>query len=292
MTAERGAAKPADRAHSPAKDGTESASATLNRAKCDKVAIVKSEDEQVEAAPASAPDNRLGSKWSGQTRSLGPLLGVLIAACAPDASRTPLSSPVVPHHDVYFYGPSGVSKQPRARAQRRRPPRQPAKEIQAQGADAGSTEADAEGEHTASSATERDQEQAAESRSGTYRGSDRVIINFDGLPEQAQDDDAAKVRVELQDADKQRYAVSVLDSNTDNPLCTVEGELEDQRIEFTPDQTCFAGILGAPMKAKLLSGEASFEGEKLQVELEVSLELSAPGATLDGSLLYSFEGRR
>ena len=109
---------------------------------------------------------------------------------------------------------------------------------------------------------------------------------------QAQDDDAAKVRVELQDADKQRYAVSVLDSNTGNPLCTVEGELEEQRIEFAPDQTCFAGILGAPVNATLLSGVASFEGEALKLELEVSLEPSAPGATLDGALLYSFEGSR
>ncbi len=248
-------------------------------------------EDQRDAVAADTQAERSGPKWARQAGSLAPLfLAVLHGACAPDASRTPLSSPVVPRHDVYFYGPAGLSEQPTARAKVRPQPRKPTAQPKAPTTDAGSGEAEAETDRAKDGSVSP--EQAPEARSGTYQGSDRVVISFDGLPEQAQDDDAAKVRVELQDADKQRYAVSVLDSNTGNPLCTVEGELEEQRIEFAPDQTCFAGILGAPVNATLLSGVASFEGEALKLELEVSLELSAPGATLDGALLYSFEGSR
>lgn len=246
---------------------------------------MRSEDEHVQALFGGAPQTPLGSNWLPHAWPLTALLGALLSGCAPEASRTPLSPPVVPRHDVYFYGPAEVIPQPTPTAQERPRPRKPESVTSTSSSDAGSSE---ELDLDASAA----QEQATGTLAGTYQGSDRVILQFETMPEQAQDDDKAKVRVQLQDADQQRYALSVLDTNTGKPLCTVEGQLEERRIDFSPQQPCFTGILGVPMKATLLSGEASFEQDELQLELEVGIELTAPDAVLEGTLLYHFEGSK
>ncbi len=126
---------------------------------------------------------------------------------------------------------------------------------------------------------------------GRYLGTDTVTIEFPGIPDDPQVDDKAVVDIDKLEEDG-KYELTVVASNSGDPLCTIRGALSDDKLEFPKGQTCFSQILGIPLDTNLLGGTATFDGAKLTVEFEVELVLDAPGGTLEGSISYGFEGQK
>lgn len=126
---------------------------------------------------------------------------------------------------------------------------------------------------------------------GTYRGTDWVTIDLLGFPESEQVDDKARTVLANLD-DPQRFSFTVLDTNSGNELCSVNGTLVNQLLVFEPGQACFSGILGIPMQAVLYEGEGHVEnGGELDVTLGIELTVQGPEGELAGDLAYHFEGK-
>jgi hypothetical protein len=129
---------------------------------------------------------------------------------------------------------------------------------------------------------------------GEYRGTDHVTIRIPGVPRSTEVDDKARSRVVTNEDGT--YAVSVLDSNTGDDLCTLEGKRaandkpEVSHIEFDAGQSCFEDVLGFDAVTALEHGSADISGENLTIRF--LLKLTAEEAGVEGALDYSFEGKR
>lgn len=224
------------------------------------------------------------------------------AGCAPSVSQQPLT----PEADGagYFYGAplragkqleeapaqaSPITQAPRAKQVAA--PEPPAEEENAKASSTEETQADAS---VASPALDR--QAVAQRFEGEYSGKDIVTIQFEGLPPQTQEDENAQMKVAVDD---DQVSLTVVDSSSGNDLCTVTGQLPEQlsadeapRVTFPAGQRCFSDMLGGPISAELIGGEASVEEATLTVNFDVRLELNSPNASLSGSLEFEFVGER
>jgi hypothetical protein len=210
-------------------------------------------------------------------------------SCAPKVSDRPLSTE--PSADGYYYGaPTSGGKvlqisQPDP-AQARAKPKTKTEDVVAKAAASGAdTPADASTEAAAEPAAEP----FAQTFAGDYSGKDTVVIELSGFPPQPQEDEHAKLRVTV---DGLVVSVTVVDSNSGDDLCTINGEPKGAAIQFKPGQSCFEEMLGIPMTAELEGGEATLADEQLRVRFVVKLELADGGESRSGKLTYLFEGER
>lgn len=242
---------------------------------------------------------------------------IAAVACATSASPKPFANSLPDTADVYLYG------SPQSLAPERAAPPAPGSAVakKAPGPSASTQAAAAtRRERREASAAANDEEDAKSGKetivsiAGEYRGTDWVTISLPGLPEDEQEDDKARVIIKRVAAGSVsdegdnpsassadgggaavaggRYSLSVIDTNSGDELCTLEGERTGSVIALPPGQTCFSGILGVPMAAKTLPGEAHIDGLTLSVEFAVELRVQTPNAALEGSLDYSFEGQK
>lgn len=239
---------------------------------------------------------------------------IAAVACATSASPKPFANSLPDTADVYLYG------SPQSLAPERAAPPAPGSAVakKAPGPSASTQAAAAtRRERREASAAANDEEDAKSGKetivsiAGEYRGTDWVTISLPGLPEDEQEDDKARVIIKRVAASDEgddtpassadgggaavadgRYSLSVIDTNSGDELCTLDGERTGSVIALPPGQTCFSGILGVPMAAKTLPGEAHIDGLTLSVEFAVELRVQTPNAALEGSLDYSFEGQK
>lgn len=216
------------------------------------------------------------------------------------ASQTPLANAEAEGHDVYYYGDAsmGGKELPEDEEQKASSPTKkatPTKTV----ADKADPKPDAvEDREPKEDETEEGKDGEAKeaakgpvtARAGTYEGSDTVTIRMRGMPERVEEDPNASMRVEAKEPGK--LVFKIIDSNSGDPLCSVNGKAEGSRVNFEPGQTCLSEILGAPMNATLTTGSASFDGDHLQVDFEIDLELETPAGPVEGEILYHFEGKR
>jgi len=217
-----------------------------------------------------------------------------VASCSHSVSKTPLSNARPEGPETYYYGtpdhggkelrlpaadeerqPIHVPKPP-ALARRKPPPK---KESEAKVAVAKPT-VDSDG----------GAEAVPSSIAGRYLGTDTVVISFPGIPEEPQVDDKAIVDVVKLTDDT--YELTVVASNNGDPLCAIKGRLNDKTLEFEPGQPCFGSILGFEIDTTLGGGSAEFGSGSVDVVFDVALLLSTGAGSLEGSVDYSFEGKK
>ena len=233
-----------------------------------------------------------------------------VLACAPPVSHQPFANSVPDGVNVYLYGAA------HAKSARQRPPevlekRDTKDEESAQSKQVSRSATRAAKRKKAKETTAQVERETEPDIAGEYRGTDWVTISLPGLPENEQEDDKARVVIKRlgdpSEGDAQEafgsgnrdqapsarlFSLSVIDTNSGDELCTIQGELKESVIEFKPGQVCFSGILGVPMQAKTRAGEAHVDGSTLSAEFTVELRVKTPDTELEGTLDYSFEGER
>lgn len=218
-------------------------------------------------------------------------LAGLSAGCATSYGPALSNSGVVPSHDLYLYGShlaAGGATQVTSDGDSEPPASSALKASTESHEKAAKSE-----EKPSKAAVEHDPEATdagVEITAGTYRGTDWVTIDLPGFPGSEQVDD--KARVVLEKVGDGEYAFKVLDTNSGNELCSIQGTVSDGLIGFELGQSCFGGILGVPMETTLYEGEGRMAGESLEVTLGIELSLTSPdGDDLTGDLSYRFEGK-
>jgi hypothetical protein len=237
---------------------------------------------------------RFRSSGSPLRRVFGLLVvGSGVLGCALSPSQVPLGSSDGERTDVYFYGPHGLGgkqlppEESRAEAKPKPKPELSLRTV-------ASAKPSAETPRVPS--VEIDADAGAAPRvekkyAGRYLGTDTVVIQFSGFPDEPQVDDEAKIDVEVRG--EKGVAVTVVDSSQGTPLCTLEGKFSAaDAFSFEAGQPCFEDMLGIPLGAELLNGSGKFVDARLTLEFEVHMSFDAPGDTIEGTLSYHFDGER
>lgn len=223
------------------------------------------------------------------------------SACSPSVSRTPFDNATPEGPDVYYYGAAGSGGKRLVEAETKtrapvvvpKPPAlvKPKPEVAAK--------PDPEAKESAAPSADGDLgvTPPITGIAGRYEGTDTVRIELPGVPADVQVDDAAIIDIAVVGTPKDaevptRYSLTVVASNTGDDLCTIEGKLSGNRLDFAADQECFTTIMGFPLEARLTGGSASFEGTGLKVEFGVAFELSDEEVSLEGRVGYVFEGQK
>lgn len=219
---------------------------------------------------------------------------MLLIACSPSVSNTPLSNARPEGPEVYFYGAAAqggksLPQKPASAARKSivlpKPPAQSQKKNQASNEKSQQVKDEAPAKGDAGVAP------PPSSIAGRYLGTDTVVITFPGVPGDAQIDDQAIVDIEKREGEG-KYTLVVVASNTGDPLCTIDGQWRETKLVFAEGQSCFEEILGVPLDSTLTAGSASFEGANIEVEFQLELAFDSPAGSLEGSVDYSFEGKK
>jgi hypothetical protein len=222
---------------------------------------------------------------------------VACAACSPTASSVPFPNADPEGPEVYYYGNASFGGKTLPVEERSAKPADPPKKKADKPAPSAKTEEtskDAEVGATSNTATPEASlpEASWDKLPGTYRGTDTLTIDVQGLPKRVETDDKAKFVVERIDGEKDRFNFKIVDSQNGGDLCSVVGTAKKSQIEFESAQSCLDEILGLPMKALLQSGTAKLEGRKLTVTYDIKLEIDGPRGPQSGSIAYRFDGDR
>lgn len=224
------------------------------------------------------------------------LLALALAAgagsgCAPKASSTPLG-----------LGPLALAEQqslaaePKAAHPRRRsavahdapaPSSAPVARSEASDTPAASEPDDAdepassEGKHAPAGAPEF---------AGLFAGKDVAIFRISGMPERQELDDKARIRIESESPTQLR--VVLINSENGSDLCQLTAEIQGNSAQLDGGQPCFTAEGDGAINAELTSGTVVLTGDRLSMEAEGTLSVALGEEELDGSLSYSFKGRR
>ena len=123
---------------------------------------------------------------------------------------------------------------------------------------------------------------------GEYRGFDEATITFEGMPPLEQRDDKARTRVVEEEGGG--LTLTLVASDTGDPICSLQAEREGASATVHPDQRCFD--MDAATTGTVRAGTARIAGDTLYLDLEIELETERAGTKLSGSLDYHFEGER
>lgn len=226
---------------------------------------------------------------------------LVLAACSPSVSRAPFENAKPDGPDVYYYGSSGLGGKRLVQADpgTRTPvvvPKPPAL-VKPKPEVASKPVPEVKESETVSVDGDAGVTPPLSGIAGRYEGTDTVRIELPGVPTDVQVDDGAIIDVAAvgttNDAEvSTRYTLTVVASNTGDDLCTIEGKLSGNRLDFAANQECFSTILGFPLETSLTGGSASFDGAGLKVEFGVEFTLSADAVSVEGRVGYSFEGHK
>jgi hypothetical protein len=212
-----------------------------------------------------------------------------LVACSLSVSKTPLSNSNPEVTDVYFYGPAGhggkelaaveateskpvvIPKPPSLHKPKRSAAKRAGGKKKARLADGGVPA-------------------KQDALAGRYLGTDTVVIDFLGIPPDPQVDEKAIVDIEKKSDDT--YTLTVVASDTGDPLCVIEGKRTDDELAFAPGQECFSEILPLPLETTLLGGKATFSDGRISVEFGIDIAFNSPGGSIEGSVDYEFEGEK
>jgi hypothetical protein len=118
---------------------------------------------------------------------------------------------------------------------------------------------------------------------GHYEGSDVTITRIPGYPDVTEKDPNAKTDVE--DRAKGSIAITLINSATLAPICTLDADVHGDVATLRPGQSCFGD---EDVSTTVTSGTARFTHR--QLVLDMRLEVGADHRR--GEIEYHFEGTR
>ena len=224
------------------------------------------------------------------------LLALALAAgagwgCAPKASSTPLG-----------LGPLALAEQqslaaePKPAHPRRRSAVAHAAPAPSSGhgahAEASDTPASSERKESDEPASADAKHAAAEAPTfaGLFAGKDAAIFRISGMPERQELDDKARIRIESESPTQLR--IVLINSENGSDLCELSAKVQGNSAQLDGGQPCFTAEGEGAINAELTSGTVVLSGDRLSMEAEGTLSVALADEELDGSLSYSFKGKR
>jgi hypothetical protein len=213
------------------------------------------------------------------------------SGCAPKASSTPLG-----------WGPLALAEQQSLAAEHKSAhPRRRSAVAHAAAAPSSAPVArsDASDAPAASEPEEADEPKSAQGKhtvagaadfAGLFSGKDVAIFRIAGMPERQELDDKARIRVESESPTQLR--VVLINSENGSDLCELTAEIQGNSAQLDGGQPCFTAEGEGAINAELTSGTVVLTGDRLSMEAEGTLSVTLAEEELDGSLSYSFKGRR
>jgi hypothetical protein len=153
--------------------------------------------------------------------------------------------------------------------------------------EAGDTKANATAE--ASGAASSSAAKAATFR-GMYAGTDIATFRFDGRPDQRQEDDKAKIRVEADGDDA--ISIVIINSDTGEDLCELSASISGKTATVTGSEPCFTNPDDDSVSAMITEGRATLKDDELKITAEGTMSVTLPDQELSGTLSYTFKGKR
>jgi uncharacterized Zn-binding protein involved in type VI secretion len=126
--------------------------------------------------------------------------------------------------------------------------------------------------------------------SGMYAGTDIATFRFDGRPDQRQEDDKAKIRVEVDGDDA--ISIVIINSDTGEDLCQLSASISGKVATVTGSEPCFTNPDDDSVSAMITEGRATLKDDELKVTAEGTMSVSLPDQSLSGTLSYTFKGKR
>ncbi|HEU4576807.1 MAG TPA: hypothetical protein VFS67_01035 [Polyangiaceae bacterium] len=208
--------------------------------------------------------------------------------CAPKASSMPLGS-----------GPLALAEQ-RSLAAEAKPAPPPRRSAPARSSEPLSSPpvARSQPSESASEPEEPDEAASAEGKpaaaaphfAGVFAGKDVAIFRIAGMPDRQELDDKARIRVESESPTQLR--VVLINSENGSDLCELTAEIQGNSAQLDSGQPCFTAEGEGAINAELTSGTVVLSGDRLSMEAEGTLSVALAEEELQGSLSYSFKGKR
>jgi hypothetical protein len=212
--------------------------------------------------------------------------------CAPKASSTPLGlGPLAVAEQSAASVEQSVAKPKQARRPRTgsaAPPSAPAAAEAEPAAEAGA-QANLE---DASEVSEADTAASKEPPAfvGLFAGKDVATFRISGQPERQELDDKAKIRIESDSPTQLR--VVLINSTDGSDLCELSAEVKGNSAQLDGGQPCFSAEGEGALQAEMTSGTVTLAGDRLSMTAEGTLSGTLGEQEFDGSLSYSFKGKR
>jgi hypothetical protein len=125
---------------------------------------------------------------------------------------------------------------------------------------------------------------------GLFAGKDVAVFRIAGMPERQELDDKARIRIESESPTQLR--IVLINSENGSDLCELTAEVQGNSAQLDGGQPCFTAEGEGAINAELTSGTVVLSGDRLSMEAEGKLSVALAEEELDGSLSYSFKGRR
>lgn len=128
---------------------------------------------------------------------------------------------------------------------------------------------------------------------GDYRGEDSSVYVLEGLPDRTETDPNAHTRVDEDDHDHDHVGIALVDSSNGKDICVLRAEVKGTRAIIEPGLPCFEqSTPNVDVGAKVESGTATIEGDRLVVDMALSMEMQFGDRSTQGTLRYHFAGTR
>jgi hypothetical protein len=125
---------------------------------------------------------------------------------------------------------------------------------------------------------------------GLFAGKDVATFRISGQPERQELDDKAKIRIESDSATKLR--VVLINTTDGSDMCELSAEIQGNSAQLDGGQPCFTAEGEGAIQAELNSGTVTLTGDRLSMTAEGTLSGTLGEQEFDGSLSYSFKGKR
>jgi hypothetical protein len=134
---------------------------------------------------------------------------------------------------------------------------------------------------------------AAESRVdewlGVYRGDDSTIFKMPDQPERRFDDAKASITVEA--ATGSKLSFHLVDSSNGKDICSLSATVEGSMANIEAGQPCFLDS-DEGMSVKSRPGKATRRHRRLIFDLVLDTSMETEAGTVEGSIVYHFDGQR
>ena len=152
-------------------------------------------------------------------------------------------------------------------------------------ADAGSVTVDAGAVPTASTPASN-APTATVDFTGDYSGKDVITRRLDGKQEPPEEDPNAKLSAKKSG---DTVSLTIVASNTGDPICTVKGEQKGDTVTVSPGQECPPE---SQFYGKLKRGQAKLQDKRLTLDMTFEISGNLGGKQVTGITDYHFEGTR
>jgi hypothetical protein len=125
---------------------------------------------------------------------------------------------------------------------------------------------------------------------GLFAGKDVATYRIAGQPERQELDDKAKIRIETDSATQLR--VVLINTTDGSDMCELSAAIQGNSAQLDGGQPCFTAEGEGAIQAELNSGTVTLTGDRLSMTAEGTLSGTLGEQEFEGSLSYSFKGKR